>query len=68
MKDKAKENWKKAGNIALEYGLPVLEEISKSSNKKSYSKGGRINKVKHRAKTEEGSGYGIMSNDFPEKF
>jgi hypothetical protein len=51
--------------------MKSLKELGKRKPKPSSKekvKNGSYKKKRNRAKTEEGSGYGIMSNDFPEKF
>jgi hypothetical protein len=51
--------------------MKSLKELGNRKPKpapKEPAKNGSYKKKRKRAKTEEGSGYGIMSNDFPEKF
>lgn len=51
--------------------MKSLKELGKRTPKpasKKKVKNGSYKKKRKRAKTKEGSGYGIMSNNFPEKF
>lgn len=51
--------------------MKSLKELGKRTPKpasKEKVKNGSKNKKKHRAKTNEGSGFGIFSKNFPENF